>query len=44
MTAARSEALGATRDEDRIQAPVLGMVLFVASEVMCFRGLLGAYA
>jgi cytochrome c oxidase subunit III len=43
MTATRSEALAATRDEDRIQAPVLGMVLFVASEVMFFGGLLGAY-
>jgi hypothetical protein len=44
MTAARSEALGGTRDEDRIQAPVLGMVLFVASEVMFLRGLLNAPA
>jgi cytochrome c oxidase subunit 3 len=43
MTASRAEGLGVARDEERIPAPVLGMVLFVASEVMFFGGLLGAY-
>ncbi|CAN5533426.1 heme-copper oxidase subunit III [soil metagenome] len=32
-----------SRRDERLRAPVLGMVLFIASEVMFFGGLFGAY-
>ena len=42
-TSPAASASAVRNDDQQLRAPVLGMVLFVASEVMFFGGLFGAY-